>query len=79
MPRHFWKHHVTLDAIHAGVPAEFIDDRFSERMNIWYGAGETVAGAVDMITFTWKQSRVEERADHEANGLRRMLKEGCRG
>lgn len=74
VPRHIWKHEVELAAIRAGASAEWIEERFAARMVIWWNAGETIDGAVDMILFTWKQEPVETRADREIDGLHRMFK-----
>lgn len=63
MPKHFWKHDVQLAAIRAGADAEWLRARFNDRMSIWYNAGETIDGAVEMILFTWRQQPIEERAE----------------
>lgn len=74
-PRHFWKQDVELACVAAGVGIDWLRERFEARMGIWYNAGETVRGAVDMILFTWKQEPVEVRKDSADLGpIRRAVK-----
>lgn len=76
-PRHFWKHDVTTMAIEAGVSAEWLRERFNERMTIWYNAGETVQGAAEMVVFTWKQEPIELRKEADDMGaIRQAAREG---
>ena len=72
-PFHIWKHEVQVAAIANGAKAEWLGERFEARMPIWYRAGETVQGAVDMIDFTRKQEPVEARGEQEAAHLRAFL------
>jgi len=73
MNRAHWAHHVAINAIHNGVNADWLTENFASRMVIWFNAGETVAGAVEMLVFSWRESAPARRADREADGLRSML------
>jgi hypothetical protein len=68
-----WAHHVAVNAISNGVGADWLTENFAKRMVIWFEAGESVAGAVEMLCFSWRQSRPLERADRDAAFLRRSL------
>lgn len=78
MRRMHWMHHVAVEAIRQGVSADWLTEHFAARMVVWFNAGETVRGAVEMLTFSWRQSRVEERAERETNHLRALVAGGAR-
>jgi hypothetical protein len=78
MPQHIWKHEVETAAIALGANAEWLRERFGARMSIWYRAGETVQGAVDMIEFTRKQEPREARGERDAEHLRSFLRKTSR-
>lgn len=74
MPQHIWSHGVVCAAVAKGADAEWIRARFSARMPVWYRAGETVQGAVEMIDFTRTQEPKETLGEDEANHLRSFLR-----
>lgn len=78
VPSHIWKHEVVLAAIRAGVDAEWIKERFAARMVIWWNAGETIEGAVEMILFTWKQEPIETRGARELESLRNISRRAAK-
>lgn len=73
-PRHIWMHEVKVAAIAKGAKSEWIEARFSTRLPIWFNAGESVQGAVDMIVFTLRQEPKETRGEDEAAHLRSFLR-----
>ena len=73
-PFHIWTHEVQVAAIGKGAKAEWLADRFEARLPIWYWAGETVQGAVDMIEFTRQQEPKETRGEDESAHLRNFLR-----
>jgi hypothetical protein len=77
-PFHIWKHEVQVAAIAKGAKAEWLAARFDVRLPIWYRAGETVQGAVDMIEFTRKQEPRETRGEDEASHLRAFVRSARR-
>lgn len=78
MRRLHWAHHVAVGAIHSGVPSDWLTENFASRMVVWFNVGETVRGAVDMLVFSWRQSRVEERTGREMAFLRAAVAGGAR-
>jgi len=79
MPSHIWTHEVSMAAIHAGVPAAFVD-KMRDRISRAYGAGEAVWMVADELVFRWQRSEIEDRSDHEMDFLRQTHpKEGVRG
>lgn len=77
-PRHIWRHEVEVAAIRGGAPAEWLRERFEARMGIWFNAGESVAGAVEMILFTLKQEPREVRGEGETDFLRNTIRKAAR-
>ena len=78
MNRTHWCHHVSVNAIRNGVSADWLTENFAGRMVVWFTAGESVGGAVEMLVFSWRQSRVDERAEREFSHLRALVAGGAR-
>lgn len=73
-----WKYAVLESACGDGLTGDWLRETFSARMPIWFDAGETVAGAVEMIRFTWKASRPAERAEREMDHLKAFVRKAVR-
>lgn len=79
VPRLIWKHEIEIRAIHAGAKPEWIRERFGHRWDIWYNAGETIEGALDMILFTLKQEPKEVRGESELAHLKAFVRKARQG
>jgi hypothetical protein len=77
-PRHIWMHEVTMVAIGLGADAELVRAQ-GERLGLWYRSGEPVWMAGEGVAFMVKQGQKEARADHAADGLRRVLRQAMKG
>ncbi len=61
MPRHFWMHEVVVAAVKGGAVAEWIHSHFDSRMVVWFNAGETIEGAVEMLLASLEGEKKEAR------------------
>ena len=77
-PRRTWSDKVQVGAARAGVDPYWVREHFAARMGVWFHAGETVRGAVEMLVFSWRQSAVDRRADRELEHLRAAVRQGCK-
>lgn len=78
MNRMSWAHHVATGAIANGVDADWLTENFASRMVVWFNAGESVGGAVDMLVFSWTASRPAVRAEQEMEHLKAFVRGGVR-
>ncbi len=74
MPKHQWLHNVTVAA---GVPA-VVAEEHAAKLTLWFNSGEPVWLAADGLRLINKYSVIEERADKEANFLKREIARGNR-
>jgi hypothetical protein len=65
MRRTHWCHHVAVQAIRNGVDANWLTENFAKRMVVWFNAGETVRGAVEMLAFSWRETQRERAVSPE--------------
>lgn len=59
-------------ALASGASAEFVKS-YREKLNLWFNTGEAVWMAAQSLAHCAQYSAIEERADAEVRGLRRLI------